>query len=431
MKNGIQPWPLDHDRKGQCGRYIVRVSVTTKGVTTKEDHVLRGRTFAEAAAFKREVEGQKATGIYVAKVDRKTVDQLKAAFLISQSALQKRTSTLRFYESVLDKHILPEWGKCQIGALSTADLLQWLEGMMRTQSSSVVNRTVRAFKSMMSFAVKRGMLTRNPLAGVAPFKDNKLGRRSSKDAYSEGEAVALVESAEGQTRAIVLFLLCTGARPAEAWALTVADIDLARGSAAITKSWDHLGGQVVQPKTAAGTRIVSLAPKLNAELREHIERSRLTADDLLFSTRDGTPLSHTNFRRRVWLPLIAAAGVRVLPVYSLRRTAITMARAGGEAAYNVARMVGHSRSLLVDAVYGQTLQSGMQSVATSIEARLFGSAKPTPAEADPGTGGAPLPAAPAGPIKRRRTGPKSGKRGGVETGWKRSHVVGSKTVTTH
>ena len=44
----------------------------------------------------------------------------------------------------------------------------------------------------------------------------------------------------------------------------------------------------------------------------------------------------------------------------------------GESAFNVARAMGHSRSVLVDEVYAHSLQSGMASVAERVTARALG-----------------------------------------------------------
>jgi hypothetical protein len=48
----------------------------------------------------------------------------------------------------------------------------------------------------------------------------------------------------------------------------------------------------------------------------------------------------------------------------------------GESAFNVARAMGHSRSMLVDQVYAHSLQSGMASVAERVTARALGEQPP-------------------------------------------------------
>jgi len=83
-------------------------------------------------------------------------------------------------------------------------------------------------------------------------------------------------------------------------------------------------------------------------------------------------MNPSNVRRHIWLKLVKRAGVRRLDMYSLRRTFASLARVAGEAAFNVSRAMGHSRSTLVGAVYAHSLQSGMASVAERVTARALG-----------------------------------------------------------
>ena len=59
-------------------------------------------------------------------------------------------------------------------------------------------------------------------------------------------------------------------------------------------------------------------------------------------------------------------------LHSLRHTFAWLGRVAGESAFNVARMMGHSRSTLVDQVYAHSLRSGMASVAERVTARALG-----------------------------------------------------------
>ncbi len=60
------------------------------------------------------------------------------------------------------------------------------------------------------------------------------------------------------------------------------------------------------------------------------------------------------------------AGVRELDLYSLRHTFASLGGTAGERAFNVARMMGHSRGVIVDQVYARSIQSGMASVAENV-----------------------------------------------------------------
>ena len=108
------------------------------------------------------------------------------------------------------------------------------------------------------------------------------------------------------------------------------------------------------------------------ELREHKARAETEAGTLVFATRTGQPLNPSNVRRDIWTKLVKRAHVRALDLYSLRHTFASLGRVAGESAFNVARAMGHSRSMLVDAVYAHSLQSGMASVAERVTARALG-----------------------------------------------------------
>ncbi len=56
-------------------------------------------------------------------------------------------------------------------------------------------------------------------------------------------------------------------------------------------------------------RTMGLPAGLVDQLANAITTRRLGPDDLLFATRDGTPISRNTFRTRVWLPAIKASGV--------------------------------------------------------------------------------------------------------------------------
>jgi integrase len=83
-------------------------------------------------------------------------------------------------------------------------------------------------------------------------------------------------------------------------------------------------------------------------------------------------MNPSNVRRDIWTKLVKRAGVRTFDMYSLRHTFASLGRTAGESAFNVARMMGHSRSTLVDQIYAHSLQSGMSSVAERVTARALG-----------------------------------------------------------
>jgi len=67
-------------------------------------------------------------------------------------------------------------------------------------------------------------------------------------------------------------------------------------------------------------------------------------DDLLFATREGTPISRNTFRTRVWLPAVRASGVEFdVRVHDLRHAHASWLLAGGSDLKSVMDRMGHAQ----------------------------------------------------------------------------------------
>ena len=77
------------------------------------------------------------------------------------------------------------------------------------------------------------------------------------------------------------------------------------------------------------------------------------------------------------MPLLKRAEIPYRDLYSLRWTFVSLARASGEAAFNVSRVIGHARSTIVDTIYAHTVDSALAGVGESVTERI-GLTPPTP-----------------------------------------------------
>jgi hypothetical protein len=91
---------------------------------------------------------------------------------------------------------------------------------------------------------------------------------------------------------------------------------------------------------------------------------------LVFPSLASTPLNKSNVRNRLWMPLLKRAQVRCRDMYSLRWTFVSLARASGEAAFNVSRVIGHARGTIVDSIYAHTVDSALAGVSESVAERI-------------------------------------------------------------
>jgi integrase len=66
-------------------------------------------------------------------------------------------------------------------------------------------------------------------------------------------------------------------------------------------------------------RVADFPELIVPDVREHLAWLPSSAA-LVFASSTGSPLAHSNFRRRVWLPALAAAGLEGIHLHDLRHT---------------------------------------------------------------------------------------------------------------
>jgi integrase len=165
------------------------------------------------------------------------------------------------YESILRRHLVPEFGLREVGSIHRADIADHFDAM-RAKGATVqtVNRTLRTMKAVLFFALERELVERNVIQRFRPFEGGKDERHVQRGAFSEAQVRALLEAARPHERALIgLLLALSGLRPGDAYALDWDAIDLQAGNLKVLRSWDHKGRTFVPPKTKAGERVVPLA----------------------------------------------------------------------------------------------------------------------------------------------------------------------------
>ena len=91
-------------------------------------------------------------------------------------------------------------------------------------------------------------------------------------------------------------------------------------------------------------RTMGLPADLVGHLADWIATRRLEHHDLLFATREGTPISRNTFRTRVWLPAIKASRIDFdVRVHDLRHAHASWLLAGGSDLKSVMDRMGHAQ----------------------------------------------------------------------------------------
>jgi integrase len=94
---------------------------------------------------------------------------------------------------------------------------------------------------------------------------------------------------------------------------------------------------------------------------------------LVFCTSAGTSYSQTNFRTRLYIPMLQKAGLPYIRPHDLRHTAATLLLLEGVQELVVSEMLGHASVAFTLATYGH-VQADMRKPARDAIERLFGRA---------------------------------------------------------
>ncbi len=157
-------------------------------------------------------------------------------------------------------------------------------------------------------------------------------------------------------RLLFKLLATSGLRISEALALQWKHVTLgARPSIQVRRA--IVRRRVHPPKSKHGRRTVPLSHKLAEDLVS--TRGLAGPDDLLFSSRAGTPLLPENMRRRVLKPAAEEADASWAGFHTFRHTCASMLFARGANAVQVQRWLGHHSPAFTLATYVHLLRDDL------------------------------------------------------------------------
>jgi integrase len=258
---------------------------------------------------------------------------------------------------------------------------------------SQINKSIKAAKAIFTYAFDLEYVRSNIMHRYPKLQRVEGEPKANRGVFGEPELQAIFATATAFELALFGTLSISGPRPGEIYALEWPEVylDVEKPYFRVVRTWCSNGFRFYTPKTEAGRRTVPISAWLAAVLRKH--RANSGGVGLVFPSTAGTPLNKANVRKRLWMPLLQRAQVRYRDIYSLRWTFVSLARASGEAAFNVSRVIGHARSTIVDTIYAHTVDSALAGVSESVADRV-GLTPPAPP-------GPPVPPAPRRPPSLR------------------------------
>lgn len=291
-----------------------------------------------------------------------TVGSFLAYWLTEIIEPNRAPLTFATYETFVRRYLSPGLGSKRLDRLQARDVQTWLNQVARTcqccaqgkdaarrqenrrccaagrccqavPSTRTVSDIRAALRAALTHAQAEDLISKNP---AVPVTLATVRRRRGRS-WSSDEARKFLESAradEDSLYAAYALVLVTGLRKGEALGLAWEDVDLHAGKLTIGRQLQRVRGKLLHrdTKTQASDAALPLPDICVAALRSRNsqrDEARAAAgkawheNDLVFTTRHGTPIEPRNFQRS-WQARCDRAGVRPITVHDARRTCATL-----------------------------------------------------------------------------------------------------------
>lgn len=195
--------------------------------------------------------------------------------------------------------------------------------------------------------------------------------RSREKRFLDAKEVSrLAYSIDERYEALVYVLAYGGLRWAEAVGLRRMRCQLLRSRLQIVEFLSEVRGQLhlVAPKSGSSREVV-VPSFVRDKLAVHIAAQVTEPDGLGFTSPLGKPLRHSNFRRNIWLPAIAAAGLDGLTPHDLRHTCASLLVSVGAHPRAVMAHLGHSSIAVTMNTYAHLFPADQEDLAARLDAR--------------------------------------------------------------
>ena len=329
------------------GRYVAGHDANGKPIRRN----VLGKTQAEARA-KLRLAIEAAETLDVARAGEYTVEKWVRTWYELYSKPNIRENTQKYYETFIDRHIIPMLGGIKLEKLTGRDIQRMYNevrahGRIRTaqkdsnpgMSASYVRGLHMMMHNCLNRAVKERLILRNPTEDcIVP----KIEKQEMKILKPEDIGAYLREADRRGVMAIFYLELCTGLRKGELTALLWEDLNVEAKTIYVSKQAVGVKGggvKITRPKTETSIRRIAIPQQvvdlLTAEHKKHPD------SPYLFTSPVTGKMYHPDSIVNLHKKILKGAGLEHIRLHDLRHTFATLALQNGVDIKTVSGMLGH------------------------------------------------------------------------------------------
>ena len=328
------------------GTYLAQVSIEGKRVS---------KTFKvrkEAQEWINTITGQVRQGLTYSSA-KTTVDELLTEWL-NIKRTKSRPATNESYSRLARLYISPALGALRLQELNAAKIQKFYSTMEKQGTGKrTIELTHTILHGFLSHAQKLGLIAQNWAALVEVPRPDK--RKMS--VWDESQVSQFLMTVKGEPFYRLAF--ATGMRRGELIGLQWKDMDWNTGMLHVKRqAYEPEGGGFIfqAPKTERGRRGIRLGKGLLEALRVHFTQTiplmmAIAGEDwqdydLIFPSSKGTPRNGYNVSKE-FHELAGQAGLPLIRLHDIRRTAASIMLLHGEPPVRVAGILGQSVAVLL------------------------------------------------------------------------------------
>jgi integrase len=277
------------------------------------------------------------------------------------------------------RHRLASLRPIKLTKLSTQTVESWLARLAAEErwAPKTINNALATLVACLNDATRKGKLPRNPAARVQRLPAAHIER----DYLRLEEIPAYLVACDASYRPLAELLIATGLRISEALALGWSDVDFANRAIAVLRSGKRDGDGSTKGDRFHGVdfgpRLAVVLLDLKARQQEHGAGGEATAP--LFpgpgrwaSTAGAARMDRSTVSRSAHKRALRRAGLRDMPLHSLRHTAAAAWLTTGKPLMYVQRQLGHASITTTERCYGHLEATFLRGAAAETEAAIWG-----------------------------------------------------------
>ncbi len=253
----------------------------------------KGDADTKAASIKTE----QTKGTHTPKNASIKVAQAAEDWILTVKAEGRERSTLAQYRQHVDLHIVPRIGSVKLGNLTTKNVLEFRNDLLKALSKPMARKVLVSFKSILRNAQLNQTVAQN-VASPVTIKADKRDRRKLEvgvDIPTPEEVRRIIDAAEGFWRALLMTVSFTGMRASELRGLRWSDVEFSgeKGVIRVRQRADRYN-QIGHPKSEDSKREIPIGPMVVSTLRRWRLECPKGELGLVFPTAAGAIWYHSN-----------------------------------------------------------------------------------------------------------------------------------------